>query len=135
MHSGQVQYSNHNPLATLQTNSLIPCLTDEVTKIQARRGTHAVHTQVGSVHDGTQVSRPQEKKACHHCVEKVTSSGSTVRLPMWKLDCELKKTCLRSRPASTPSSVSFVRLLILLESRFSYLSDGNRHSPHVLCLL
>lgn len=58
MHSGQVQYSSHKPLATLQINSHVPCLMDEVMKIQARRGTHAIHTQLRSVHDGTQVSRP-----------------------------------------------------------------------------
>lgn len=90
-------------LATLQTSSFFPCLMDEVTKIQARRGTHEIHTQVRSVHNGTEVSRPQEKKACHDCLEKVISSGSTVRLHAWKLDLELKKTCLHSRPTSTPA--------------------------------
>ena len=90
-------------LATLQTSSFVPCLMDEVTKIQARRGTHEIHTQVRSVHNGTEVSRPQEKKACHDCLEKVISSGSTVRLHAWKLDLELKKTCLHSRPTSTPA--------------------------------
>ena len=103
MHSGQVQYSNHKPLATLQTNSPVSCLMDEVTKIQARRGTHEIHTQVRSVHNGSQVSRPQEKKACHDCLEKVIPSGSTERLHAWKLDLELKKTCLHSRPTSTPA--------------------------------
>lgn len=80
-----------------------------------------------------EVSTMELKSPDHHGLETVISSGLTVRLHTWKLDLEFKKTCLHSRPTSTPSSVSFVKLLILLKPQFSDLSDGNHHSPDVCC--